>query len=468
MNDNAALRLLYLGLPPIGEQEPTALPFSPEALAASPLALTAADLATIPALFAAAWTERDDGGNRADTPDAGDCAEADTSAATSKPASSAISAATRADAVAAAQASTRIPDAAGSGDENNNAPAPASATANATCASACAAIDAAANASAPHSDALPSRPGSAGPDALAWTPKEKNGVRWLEIPAPGLPAPVYITGPATSTLDVARLLVEADLFPEWASVLSLRQSSGRGQMRRAWASPEGNLYSALRLPLAPPFDSAAAAPACGSLFAEALSRESCPVLLKWPNDMLQPSSSFRPSVAPGRNDCSKVGGMLMEERHGALIVGTGFNLVSCPPNSMLRDNYAFSAGVLRRASGFPLVDPACAHPSQKDSKSKDIVTIFTLWIRLASRLFSCYSQRQTLEPWWPALAQRHLAFRGCRVTLADACPERETMVRIPCEGVVDGVTESGALRLSTAFGTETFLGGSILPAGQVS
>lgn len=445
MNDNAALRLLYLGLPPIGEQEPTALPFSPEALAASPLALTAADLATIPALFAAAWTERAGGGNRADTPDAIASAEAD---------------------AVAAQASARTPDAAGSGNGSDNAPAAASSTANATCASA--AIDAAANASAPRSGSSPSRPGSAGPDALAWTPKEKNGVRWLEIPAPGLPAPVYITGPATSTLDVARLLVEADLFPEWASVLSLRQSSGRGQMRRAWASPEGNLYSALRLPLAPPFDSAAAAPACGSLFAEALSRESCPVLLKWPNDILQPSSSFRPGVAPGRNDCSKVGGMLMEERHGALIVGTGFNLVSCPPNSMLRDNYAFSAGVLRRASGFPLVDPACAHPSQKDSKSKDIVTIFTLWIRLASRLFSCYSQRQTLEPWWPALAQRHLAFRGCRVTLADACPERETMVRIPCEGVVDGVTESGALRLSTAFGTETFLGGSILPAGQVS
>lgn len=448
MNDNAALRLLYLGLPPIGEQEPTALPFSPEALAASPLALTAADLATIPALFAAAWTERAGGGNRADTPDA--------------------IAAARADA-AAAQASTRIPDATDSGNGSDNAPAAASAAANAaTCANACAAIDAAANASAPRSGSSPSRPGSAGPDALAWTPKEKNGVRWLEIPAPGLPAPVYITGPATSTLDVARLLVEADLFPEWASVLSLRQSSGRGQMRRAWASPEGNLYSALRLPLAPPFDSAAAAPACGALFAEALSRESCPVLLKWPNDILQPSSSFRPGVAPGRNDCSKVGGMLMEERHGALIVGTGFNLVSCPPNSMLRDNYAFSAGVLRRASGFPLVDPACADLSQKDSKSKGIVTIFTLWIRLASRLFSCYSQRQTLEPWWPALAQRHLAFRGCRVTLADACPERETMVRIPCEGVVDGVTESGALRLSTAFGTETFLGGSILPAGQVS
>ena len=467
MNDNAALRLLYLGLPPIGEQEPTALPFSPEALAASPLALTAADLATIPALFAAAWTERDDGGNRADTPDASATANApERSARGAGPAPGERS----------AYADARVPGKADDpehGGTSDAAIAPANAAANAvtratanaaTCADAGLA---AANASAPLSGSS-SRPGSAGPDALAWTPKEKNGVRWLEIPAPGLPAPVYITGPATSTLDVARLLVEADLFPEWASVLSLRQSSGRGQMRRAWASPEGNLYSALRPPPAPPFDCPAAAPPCGALFAEALSRESCPVLLKWPNDLLQPSSSFRPGVAPGRNDCFKVGGMLMEERRGALIVGTGFNLVSCPPNSMLRDNYAFSAGVLRRASGFPLIDSACADPSQKDSKSKDIVTIFTLWIRLASRLFSCYSQRQTLEPWWPALAQRHLAFRGCRVTLADACPERETMVRIPCEGVVDGVTESGALRLSTAFGTETFLGGSILPAGQVS
>ena len=81
-------------------------------------------------------------------------------------------------------------------------------------------------------------------------------------------------------------------------------------------------------------------------------------------------------------------------------------------------------------------------------------------------MFSCYATKNAPTPWWPALAQRHLAFRGCRVTLADACPERETMVRIPCEGVVDGVTESGALCLSTAYGTETFLGGSLLPGDR--
>ena len=54
-----------------------------------------------------------------------------------------------------------------------------------------------------------------------WTAREKDGVRWLERPMPGLPAPVYLTGAATSSLDAARLLVEAGLFPEWASVLCL-------------------------------------------------------------------------------------------------------------------------------------------------------------------------------------------------------------------------------------------------------
>lgn len=303
---------------------------------------------------------------------------------------------------------------------------------------------------------------SAGSASPLWTPQEKNGVRWLETPVPGLPAPVYMSGAATSSLDVARSLLEADLFPEWASVLSLSQSAGRGQMRRAWSSPAGNLYSALRVPMAPPFDSFAAAPACGALFAEALERAGCPVMLKWPNDLLQAGSSYRPGVMPGRTDCRKVGGMLLEERKGALICGTGLNLTSHPPVSSLRDNYAFSAGVLMRKGGLPLMGSA----SENGKKNKDIVTIFTLWKHLAASLFSCYADRKPLDSWWPALAERHLAFRGCRVTLADACPETETLVRIPCEGVVDGVTKSGALRLRTAYGTETFLGGSLLPGDQ--
>ena len=151
--------------------------------------------------------------------------------------------------------------------------------------------------------------------------------------------------------------------------------------------------------------------------------------------------------------------MLLEERHGALIAGIGLNLTSCPPVSSLRDNYAFSAGVLLGAHGSPLADQG----SENGKENKDIVTIFTLWSRLAGRMFSCYAGKDAPRPWWPALAEKHLAFKGCRVTLADACPEGEALVRTPCEGRVDGVTASGALRLSTAYGTETFLGGSLLP-----
>ncbi|WP_294446726.1 hypothetical protein [uncultured Mailhella sp.] len=391
MNESAVVRLLFEGLPPIGAQAPTAMPFSPAELAASPLALPEE-------------TPSPENAPGADeTPGAGRALDAD-----------------------------RASDA---------APFPTFAETGADAGHAA---------------------------SCGWTAREKNGVRWLERPVAGLPGPVYLTGAATSSLDAARLLVEADLFPEWASVLCLSQSAGRGQMRRAWSSPAGNLYTALRLPMKPPFDSEAAAPACGALMAEALSREGCPVMLKWPNDLLQAAPTFRPGIMPGREDCRKVGGMLMEERRGALIAGTGFNITSCPPSSTLRDNYAFSAGVLCRANGGELASslPKIRNGEEIGKKNKDIVTIFTLWTHLASSIFSCYSQEQTLEPWWPALAQRHLAFRGCRVTLADACPERETMVRIPCEGVVDGVTASGALRLSTAYGTATFLGGSLLPRGD--
>lgn len=299
-------------------------------------------------------------------------------------------------------------------------------------------------------------------DEKAWRACEKNGICWLEQDAGYLPAPVYISGPATSSLDAARILAEAGIFPEWASVLSLEQSAGRGQMRRAWSSPEGNIYAAMRLPCVSPFNTAAAAPACGALLAEALHREGCPVMLKWPNDILQAGDSFRSGVMPERDDCHKVGGMLLEERHGVLTAGIGLNISSCPDSSTLRDNYAFSAGTLTLADGTPLM----ASFKENGKKNNNIVTIFTLWERLAGSIFSCYAKITSLGKWWSALAEKHLAFRGCRVTLADACPEREGMVRIPCEGVVDGVTESGALRLITAYGMETFVGGSLLPANQ--
>jgi len=292
-----------------------------------------------------------------------------------------------------------------------------------------------------------------------WTAQEKDGLHWLEHPMPGLPAPLYITGPSSSSLDVAKSLLLHGLFPEWSSVLCLSQSAGRGQMRREWASPAGNIYAALRLPSIGPFATFAAAPAIGGLVAEALHKEGFPVLLKWPNDLLQPSKNLIPGIIPGRTECHKVGGILLEERLGALIAGIGLNITSAPKDSTLRDNYVFSAGILTLEQSSPSDLPE----DGKTKKSGTFVSIFTLWKQLVGNIVSCYVWNSTPDSWWPSLAEKHLAFRGCRVRLADACPEDDSMIRVPCVGVIDGVTSSGALRLRTEYGTDTFLGGSLLP-----
>ena len=268
-----------------------------------------------------------------------------------------------------------------------------------------------------------------------------------------------MTGAASSSLDIASALHERGLFPEWASVLCLSQSAGRGQMRRAWASPEGNIYAALRLPDSGPFATFAAAPAIGGLMAEALHGEGFPVLLKWPNDLLQPAEGMTEGLLPGRDECRKVGGILLEERRGALVAGIGVNIASAPYSSTLRDNYAFSAGIIRSPQKAAQNRINC----EKANKSSASEMIFPLWKRLVERIFSCYAYSSDPALWWPALAEKYLAFRGCRVFLADACPEDDTMARVPCEGIVDGVTPSGALRLRSEHGMESYLGGSLLP-----
>lgn len=292
-----------------------------------------------------------------------------------------------------------------------------------------------------------------------WTRHEAHGLQWLEHPLPGQVGPLYITGKASSSLDIAKRLAELDLFPVWSTVLVLSQSAGRGQMRREWTSPEGNIYAAMRLPMEPPFSTFAAAPAIGGLLAEALTQEGCPVLLKWPNDILQPAKEFTAGTMPGRGDCHKVAGILLEERRGSLIAGIGINLTSAPPRSALRDDHVFDAGILRTLEGTPLL----ANTVEKAKESSQDVTIFTLWKRLVERIFSCYANKTNHDSWWLPYAERHLAFLGCRVSFADACPEDDTMTRIPCEGIVDGVTPSGALRLRSEYGMDTLLGGSLLP-----
>ena len=293
-----------------------------------------------------------------------------------------------------------------------------------------------------------------------WSVQEKSGICFLERQENRLPGPLYVAGKSSSVLDIAKELYRRDCFPEWSSVLAVSQSAGRGQMRRTWISPEGNLYVALRLPEYEPFSTTAAAPATGALCAEALTNSGFSVRQKWPNDILQPFQK-NPGAAPGNDQESfrKVAGILLEETKGMLVAGMGFNIASCPSEAMLRSDHAFPAGRL-----CPSV------PGKKITGSgtgnDKIVNIFSLWVQLAADMFSCYNRMKTQDEWWVSLTNVHLAFLGEFVSLADAVPESALPCKKTAEGTIKGITRSGALLISTFHGTESFLGGSLLPSRQ--
>ncbi|MDR1360311.1 MAG: biotin--[acetyl-CoA-carboxylase] ligase [Deltaproteobacteria bacterium] len=164
----------------------------------------------------------------------------------------------------------------------------------------------------------------------------------LVLSAPGeekvfsVPAVVYLAGEASSTFDVARKLLEADALPAWGAVLAASQTEGRGQFRRSWHSPPGNLYVTFRLPEEIRRKGGAASVCVGYLLAAALRRLGFPLLLKWPNDLLS-------------EEQSKVGGILLEEREGALLAGLGLNLVEAPLCGQMRSESAILAGILSKA-----------------------------------------------------------------------------------------------------------------------
>lgn len=263
-----------------------------------------------------------------------------------------------------------------------------------------------------------------------------------------LPA-VHVCGAATSSMDVAHALATAGELPPWGSVIAASQTAGKGQLGRRWHSPRGNIYAALRLPAVPPFTHTAAAPAVGGLMAWALNAAGAPVRMKWPNDIVafvpadaDPATEAgsgqgnalpeaeTPAPRP-RGRWRKVGGILIEERHGVVIAGIGLNLCSAPPDAALRRDHALPAGALGRI--FPrqeTADSGWPRPA-------------ALWARLAAHMFLQYKTWVCGEDWLD-LAERHLAFRGRPVSLVDDEGSTPESVR----GILDGLDASGGLRLT--------------------
>jgi len=220
--------------------------------------------------------------------------------------------------------------------------------------------------------------------------------------------PVLCLGPCGSTLDVARIFLEAGLFPPFTSLLTVSQTNGRGQTRRGWVSPPGNLYAAISWPTEEGDLSAMAPVLVGVCLADALSARGFPACVKWPNDLL----------LTGR----KVGGILLEERLGAVVAGIGINLASAPDATALRRDHAVPAGYL---SAFAKVPGAV-----------------TVWAELVKSVQTCYrlcvavSGSRELS----RFAERWLAWLGREVLVRESGSDN-------FRARIVGLAEDGGLRL---------------------
>ena len=148
-----------------------------------------------------------------------------------------------------------------------------------------------------------------------------------------------VTGLSVTTMTVARMLAEQGVLGEWGSVVSVEQSQGRGQLRRPWVSSPGNLHVSMILPAAPTNGAWAESLryllplVVGYIYSKTLSELGANIRIKWPNDLLQGDK--------------KIGGMLIEEKNGLVILGLGINLAESPSDEQMREDCSVSAGVLQ-------------------------------------------------------------------------------------------------------------------------
>lgn len=212
-------------------------------------------------------------------------------------------------------------------------------------------------------------------DDLVSTPDRAERIASGAFPA-GLDVPVstFIAGQTTSSFALAWDLLEDGALAEWGAVICACQSEGRGQLRRHWHSPRGNLHVTFRLPQDTLLTGDAASLVTGYILLSALRSLGFPLSLKWPNDLLL-------------NETDKIGGILLEEKNGVLLAGVGINLAEAPPAAQLREHGATRAAVLLPEHAFPQFQGA-------DAPGRDAVqepmAPFILWRRLVSEAILAY------------------------------------------------------------------------------
>ncbi|MBU1169170.1 MAG: biotin--[acetyl-CoA-carboxylase] ligase [Proteobacteria bacterium] len=240
---------------------------------------------------------------------------------------------------------------------------------------------------------------------------------------PPLGISFFFTDSCSSTMDLAWRLIENNIFPEWSSVLSLGQHHGRGQFRRAWISDGGNLYATMRLPNH--LSCSAMTPMMLAMAVHITLRDlGIYSEFKWPNDILV---SRR-----------KVGGILVEKRDDNVIAGFGVNLFTSPSMDELNDPRALPPGHLGEL-GLS-------------------VSPLEIWPRMVQAVMDCMtSLSQGTQPAdLLKVLENSLAFMGETVVFKPHSAEE-------FQAVIQGLTETGGIRLKTVNGERTCHNGSLIP-----
>ena len=127
---------------------------------------------------------------------------------------------------------------------------------------------------------------------------------------------IIICGPCSSVLDIAWRLSAAHCLNSWDSVISVEQWAGRGQLRRRWSSPIGNIYAALKCSDLANLFNICLPVIMGFCLIKSFEETGVSLNLKWPNDLML--------------NRQKVGGILVEEKENNVFVGIGINLNRIP------------------------------------------------------------------------------------------------------------------------------------------
>ncbi len=263
---------------------------------------------------------------------------------------------------------------------------------------------------------------------------------------PGCPAAGFICAEVTSTFDLAWELLKHELLPCWGFVLAATQSAGRGQLRRPWQSAPGNIYATFRLPEA--LNIEAGALLTGYMLHRALGALGIAVDIKWPNDLIQ--------------NKRKVGGILLEERGGAVLAGVGLNIAHAPDMAGLTD-----LASLTNLTGQTLEDnsprpfPAAVLRAENDSFPPAPPAVLNAWLELVKQVTLSYEQDLSRLPpeRKPALLESCLAFKGLKATVFEPgfADSGSFFEKREISGIINGLGPKGELRLLLPSGQERLL-----------